>query len=110
MSFFKSEMVQEELKETERLQEEVFSSMFTFGRMSKADQISHINDLESLLDKQRIMMTRLSLSDDPAAKQMKKQIINGAKEMGLPEDVDMSHVFNNMYNMVAQMRKFIDSR
>tara|TARA_R100000008_G_C3465079_1_gene106114 strand:+ start:196 stop:528 length:333 start_codon:yes stop_codon:yes gene_type:complete len=109
MSFFQSEMVQEELKEIERLQQEVFSSMFTFGKMSKVDQINHINDLESLLDKQRVMMTRLSLSDDPAAKKMKLQIMQGAKEMGLPDGVDMSHVFNNMYNMVAQMRKHIDS-
>ena len=108
MSFFKSDLVQEELKEIERLQQEVFSVAFTFSSMSKSDQLDHITTLEKLLDKQRVLYTRLSLSDDPQAKIMKKQIVDGASHMGFPPGVDLNNVFNNMFKMVENMRKSID--
>ena len=110
MSFFKSELVQEELKEIERLQKEIFAAAFTFSSMSKSDQLDHITTLEKLLDKQRVLYTRLSLSDDPEAKQMKRQVEESAKQMGLPTNVDMNILFANMNNMVSMMRQQIDKQ
>ena len=53
--------------------------------------------------------TRLSLSDDPEARHLKQQILEGAKEMGLPPNMDMNIVFNNMTKAVSMMKKQIDS-
>jgi hypothetical protein len=50
----------------------------------------------------------VSLSDDPEAKEMKKKIIESAKQMGLPTNVDMNILFANMNNMVEMMKKQID--
>ena len=108
MSFFDSEVVRAEMTEIQELQEEVYDNVFKFPRMSKEDQKYHVSILERLLDKQRVLYTRLSLSDDPEAKQMKKQVEESAKQMGLPTNVDMNILFANMNNMVEMMKNEID--
>ena len=42
--------------------------------MPKEDKQYHIDCLERLIEKQKVLYTRLSLSDDPMAKQMKENI------------------------------------
>ena len=108
MSFFDSEVVRAEMVEISELQEEIYANVFKFPRMSKEDQKYHVSILERLLDKQRVLYTRLSLSDDPAAQKMKKSILEGARKMGLPTNVDMNILFANMNNMVSMMKKSID--
>ena len=39
---------------------------------------------------------------------MKKKIIESAKQMGLPTNVDMNILFANMNNMVSMMKEQID--
>ena len=108
MSFFDSEVVRAEMTEIQELQEEVYDNVFKFPRMSKEDQKYHVSILERLLDKQRVLYTRLSLSDDPAAKKMKKEVEEGARKMGLPSNVDLNILFANMNNMVEMMKNEID--
>ena len=108
MSFFDSEVVRAEMAEIAELQEEVYSNVFKFPRMSKEDQLYHVEILEKLLEKQRVLYTRVSLSDDPEAKKMKTHIEESAKQMGLPTNVDMNILFANMNNMVSMMRQQID--
>ena len=72
--FFESDIVREELSEINKLQEEIYGSVFSFGTLSNEDKKEHIDDLIELLDKQRIMYARLSLSDDPEAIQMIDQL------------------------------------
>ena len=108
MSFFDSEVVRAEMAEIHELQEEVYTNVFKFPTMSKDDQLYHVSILEKLLNKQRVLYTRVSLSDDPEAKEMKKSILEGARQMGLPTIVDMNILFANMNNMVEMMKKQID--
>ena len=108
MSFFDSEVVRAEMTEIQELQEEVYDNVFKFPRMSKEDQRYHVSILERLLDKQRVLYTRLSLSDDPEAQKMKKEVEEGARKMGLPSNVDMNILFANMNNMVEMMKNEID--
>ena len=108
MSFFDSEVVRGEMAEIAELQEEVYDNVFKFPRMSKEDQKYHVSILERLLDKQRVLYTRLSLSDDPEAKKMKREVEEGARKMGLPSNVDMNILFANMNNMVEMMKNEID--
>ena len=108
MSFFNSEVVRAEMVEISELQEEIYTNVFKFPTMSKEDQLYHVAILEKLLNKQRVLYTRVSLSDDPKAKEMKKNILEGARQMGLPTNVDMNILFANMDNMVSMMKKNID--
>ena len=108
MSFFDSEVVRSEMTEISEMQEEIYGSIFKFPTMTKDEKVYHVNLLEKLLDKQKVLYTRLSLSDDPEAVQMKERISESASMMGLPPNVDMNIIFNNMSNMLQIMRDQID--
>lgn len=108
MSFFKSEFVRSEMAEISELQEEIYGSVFNFPRMTKEDKIHHVDLLEKLLNKQRVLYTRMSLSDDPEAQEMKERIIESARMMGLAPGVDMNVIFSNMSKMLGVMREHID--
>ena len=109
MSFFESDVVREEMTEIMELQEDVYNRIFQFPQMETDDKIEHVEKLERLLEKQRIMYTRLSLSDDPDAKIMKANITKAATMMGMPKDIDMNLVWKNMNQVIGAMRSQIDS-
>ena len=109
MSFFDSEVVCAEMTEISELQEDVYRNVFKFPTMSKEEKLFHVGLLEKLIEKQKILYARLSLSDDPEAKRMKQNIIDSAQMMGLSSDVDMNVVFSNMEKMLHVMRSQVDS-
>ena len=51
MSFFESEMVQQEMKRISELQEKIYTKVFTFASMDDQDKLEHIEMLEELLKK-----------------------------------------------------------
>ena len=108
MSFFKSDVVRAEIAEINELQEDIYKNVFKFPTMSKEEKLEHVKLLEKLLDKQKVLYTRLSLSDDPEAIQMKERITESASMMGLPPNVDMNVIFNNMSSMLDVMKQQID--
>jgi hypothetical protein len=107
MSFFDSDIVQEEMKEISQLQDEIYTKVFSFSSMNDDEKILHIDMLDKLLNKQKVLYTRLSLSDDPEAKVMKENIITSAKQLGFPADVDLGYVFSNMSSIIESMKKTI---
>ena len=109
MSFFNSDVVRAEMAEIAELQEEVYNNVFKFPTMPQEDKEYHVNILERLLEKQKVMYTRLSLSDDPEAKKLKETISESAVDMGVPKDMDMNLVFDNMAKAVEIMKQHIDN-
>ena len=109
MSFFNSDLVRSEMAEVQRLQEEIYQSVMRFPSMSKVEKLEHISMLETLLDKQRVLYTRMSLSDGPDARQMKQQIIDQCEVMGIPKGTDVAVLFSNLSKMLTSMRKEVDS-
>jgi len=109
MKFFQSAVVRAEMAEISELQEEVYSNIFKFPSMKKEDQLYHVEILERLLEKQKVLYARLSLSDDPDAKKMKENILESALMMGVPSNVDMGSIFNQMSDMVGVLKNQIDN-
>lgn len=109
MSFFDSDLVRSEMTKISELQEEIYKSVFSFYAMTRDQKLKHIDKLQELLDVQRVLYTRLSLSDDPEAVQMKEQILMSAEMMGLPKGSDMNILFNNMTKMVEVMKDQLDT-
>ena len=103
-SFFDSEVVRSEMVEISQLQEEIYGSVFKFPYMDKESKIYHVNLLERLLEKQKVLYTRLSLSDDPSAKEMKNNILESASLMGLNPNMDMNILFVNMIELIKEMK------
>ena len=106
--FFKSEIVREELKEINALQEELYSDMTSFNVLDRDDRMEHIEKLTTLLEKQRLMYTRLSLSDDPDAKKLKDQLQKSVTMMGFPEGTDIHVLFSGMENTIDKLKQFVD--
>ena len=107
-NFFNSEFIQQELHEINDLQDFVYGSVFTFGRMNREDKLEHIDKMSLLLEKQRIMYTRLSLSDDPEAIEMKENLKKSVLLMGFPEDTDINLLFNNMNKTIESLKTYLD--
>ena len=105
MSFFDSEIVRSEMAEIHELQENVYENFMRFPYMNNADRAHHIDQLSKLLEKQKIVYARLSLSDDPDAKEMKENIMQSAASMGLPADVDVGKMFDQMSDVISHMKE-----
>ena len=108
MSFFDSDIVQEEMKEIQALQNKVYSNVWTFANMNDKDKLEHIDALERLLHKQQILYKRVSLSDDPKAKEMKDNIMDSAEMFGFPKNGDLSLMFGQMNKEIGEMKKQLD--
>ncbi len=106
--FFDSDIIQEELKEINKLQEELYGSILSFGVMNRETKLEHIEKLELLLEKQRVMYTRLSLSDDPDAVEMKENLRKSVALMGFPPETDMQVLFGSMNKTIESLKKYID--
>jgi sorbitol-specific phosphotransferase system component IIBC len=107
--FFKSEIVMEELREINELQEDVYVNIMNFGRMTKEEQLEHVDKLSTLLEKQKVMYARLSLSDDPDALEMKENLRNSMTLMGFSADTDMNTLFQSMRATIDSLRESLDT-
>ncbi len=105
--FFESEIIQDELNDINEMQEKIYGSLLTFGQMSRDEKLEHIEMLTDLLDKQRVMYTRLSLSDDPQAVEMKENLRKSVAMMGFPPETDMQVLFNSMHATIKSLKDYI---
>jgi len=108
VSFFNSDIVRAEMSEISILQDDIYRNVFTFPTMNVEEKKFHISLLEKLLNKQKVLYTRLSLSDDPEAVEMKEKIVESAQMMGMPPNVDMNIIFNNMTRLIEVMKEQLD--
>ena len=106
--FFNSDIIKDELMAINRLQENIYNNAFTFDEMDREDQLDHIDDLTELLEKQRVMYTRLSLSEDPQAKKMKSDLEQSVTLLGFPKGTDISVLFSGMTQTIESLKERID--
>ena len=107
--FFDSEIIKKELKEINDLQRLVYYKAASFGVLNREDKLEHIEMLSDLLEKQRVMYTRMSLSDDPQAVKMKNELLKSVELMGFPEGTDMLLLFSGMSNTIENLKNSIDN-
>ena len=103
-NFFDSPFVREELEEINKLQQEVYGSLIAFPNLSSEEQQEHIDKLSLLLQKQKIMYGRLSLSDDPQAIEMKETMRKSVSLMGFPSGTSVERLFEGMEKTIDQLK------
>ena len=91
-----------------QLQKELYSNVMQFPSMERIEQMEHIELLTDLLDKQKVMYARLSLSDDPEAIKMKKHLQQSIPLMGFPTGTDMNLLFDGMKKTISKLKENID--
>ena len=107
--FFDSDIVKEGLEDIHGLQAEIYQKAFKFGTMSREDKLEHIEQLTNLLEKQKLMYTRISLSKDPEAIELKEHLEQSVQLLGFPEGTDMSLLFSGMSNTIENLKNSIDN-
>tara|TARA_Y100000592_G_scaffold77931_1_gene122351 strand:- start:253 stop:627 length:375 start_codon:yes stop_codon:yes gene_type:complete len=107
-NFFDSEIIQNELEEINELQKTLYRDVMEFSTMERDEQVEHIDLLTELLDRQKIMYARLSLSDDPEAINMKNHLQKSIPLMGFPTGTDMNLLFDGMKKTISQLKENID--
>ena len=103
-NFFDSPIIREELEQINELQQEVYGSLMSFMNLSPEEQQEHINKLSLLLEKQKIMYGRLSLSDDPQAIEMKETMRKSVTLMGFPSGTSVERLFEGMEKTIEQLK------
>ena len=107
--FFDSAIVKEGLEDIHSLQTEIYDKAFKFGTMSREDKLDHIEKLTNLLEKQRLMYTRISLSNDPEAIELKEHLEQSVRLLGFPEGTDMTLLFSGMSHTIDNLKTQLDS-
>lgn len=106
--FFDSEIVSEEVERINELQIVLQRKLPEFLELDKEEKLELIAMLEELLDKQKILYTRLSLSDDPDAIEMKNHLDFQKTMLGVPKDVSPNQIFDQMKTVIDKYLDFID--
>ena len=107
--FFDSDIVREELQEINDLQLSIYKNAMKFGTFSRDDKVDHIERLTELLERQKVMYTRISLSDDKEAIDLKNHLQKSVELMGFPEGTDMLLLFSGMSNTIENMKSQLDT-
>ena len=107
--FFESEIVREELEEIGKLQQEIYGNVISFPSMSRQEQLQHVDKLTELLDKQKIMYARLSLSDDPEAIELLNSMKSSFQVMGFPTNMNVNQFFDEAKKTIETLRVSIDN-
>ena len=84
------------MAEIQELQEDIMTGIAVRGMRDPSSEEGHlyINKMKKLLEKQRNFMFRLSLEkEDPDALEMKKQILESAKFLGLKDGQEYPIIF-----------------
>ena len=106
--FFNSDIVREELEVINKLQMEIYGSTMQFPTMSREMKIDHVDKLTILVEKQRIMWTRLSLSDDPEAERTLEYLKQSISMLGFSPKTDMNSFFESVNKTLQSLRVNID--
>ena len=77
--------------------------------MDRDARIDKVDKLAKLLEKQRVMYTRLSLSDDPKAVEMKENLRKSVAMMGFPPETDLNLLFDSMNKTIESLKDYIDT-
>ena len=81
MKFFQSEVVQQELEQMQALYMDINKMGLILTSPQKREQL---DKMLRLIELQQTMFMRVTLSDDPDAKQLVDQVKNAAKMLGMP--------------------------
>ena len=79
-----------------------------FPNMTREQKLEHVDKLQTLVDKQRIMWTRLSLSDDQEAKDTLNHLKQSMTMLGFAPRTDVNSFFDTINKTIQSLRVNVD--
>jgi len=104
--FFRAPAVRAAMAEIQELQEDIMTGIAVRGMRNPTTEEGHlyIAKMRQLLEKQRNFMFRLSLEkEDSDALEMKKQIVESAKFLGLKDEQNINQFFETLSETLAKL-------
>ena len=102
MKFFQSEVVQKELTQMQDLYMDINRMGLVLSLPQKREQL---DKMLRLIELQQTMYMRVTLSEDPEAKQLVDQVKNAAKMLGMPPDEVGPQFYDRLKENVHKMIK-----
>jgi hypothetical protein len=106
--FFDSEVVRESMSELDELQEQLFVDMLRLPLLDVEEKRDHLKMMTDFLEKQKLFIFRLSLSDDPKAIEMKEKVLDSAKMLGLKKGQTINDFYDMMQKTIDGLKKTLD--
>ena len=104
--FFRAPAVRAAMAEIQEVQEDIMTGIAVRGMRNPTTEEGHlyIAKMRQLLEKQRNFMFRLSLEkEDSDALEMKKQIVESAKFLGLKDEQNINQFFETLSETLAKL-------
>jgi hypothetical protein len=106
--FFDSDIVKTTMNELEVMQEKLLVNIFNVPYYSTEEKKEYLESMKDFLEKQKNLLFRMSLSDDPQAQSIKEKVLEAASIFGLKEIQSMDEYFNMLENPIKMIEKSLD--
>jgi len=106
--FFDSEVVRESLFELDELQHKLFTELLELPFSDSDKKREHLETMKQFLEKQKVFIFRMSLSDDPEAVEMRNRILDCAEMFGLEPGDNINTFFAKMEESIEKLEKTLD--
>ena len=106
--FFDSDMVKKSLKELDNLQEKIINQLYYLPFADKEKKKEHLETVKEFLEKQKLFIFRMTLSDDPEAVEMKEKIIESAQLFGFHQGDNLNKFFDDMKKTIDKLEETLD--
>ena len=110
--FFNAPATRAAMAEIQELQEDIMTGIAVRGMNQPTTEEGHlyIAKMRQLLEKQKNFMFRLHLeTEDPDALEMKKQIVESAKFLGLKDGQNISQFFETLSETLEKLENDLPS-
>ena len=108
-NLFSSEIVRKETERMHKLYLSVSNRMYGFEKMSTEDKKKMFSDMELLLEKQKVLYTRVMLSKDEGSQMVKENFRATAKQMGIPTNQIGPEIFDLAQKAIDTLRHTFDT-
>jgi peptidase E len=106
--FFDSEIVRKSLKELDDLQEKIINQLYYLPFADKEKKREHLETMKEFLEKQKLFIFRMTLSNDPEAVEMKEKIIESARLFGFQPGDNLNKFFDDMQETIDRLEETLD--
>ena len=108
--FFQSELVRGDIQEMAALQEFCFRSVSNLALLNKEKKMEYFEAMRKLLEKQKVFHARLSLSDDPEAKQVAANMKQAVVMLGGDSNLDIREMFDDLLQKIDKFEEIVDKQ
>ena len=106
--FFNSELVRNDIKELEKLQKKLYQDMMYVPFYDKEQKREHLILMKKFLEKQKIFIFRLSLSNDPEVIEIKEHMLDSVEFLGFDKKKGFDSFFKMMERTINGLEKSLD--